>query len=138
MHQEAGYAAQHPARPAPWLVRERQILVIQPQRDSHINGKKPHIARETVKHSPNQCLLTRETCHLTIGRIAEICQHQQHHTHHIMRHILIIKHAACTHTQEDGKDGDGVGVNAQLVPKQCKHQADGAREMHIQPLFGIV
>ena len=54
-----------------------------------------------------------------------------------MHQIGVREHDACAYTQEYRYDCDHVGVDIQFVPEQGKRQTNGAREMHIQPLFSI-
>jgi len=40
--------------------------------------------------------------------------------------------------KEHRKDGDEVGGHTNLNPHQGKGETDGARKIHIKPLFGVV
>ena len=43
--------------------------------DGGIDRKEPYIAGKTVEDTPQKCLLACQTCHLTVGGVAEIGQH---------------------------------------------------------------
>ena len=55
-----------------------------------------------------------------------------------MKPVGEVEHPTCTDAQEDGEDGDGIGMDAQPIPQQGEHQADGAREVDIQPLLRVL
>ena len=55
-----------------------------------------------------------------------------------MPQIRIIEHDASPNAQEDGQDGDDIGMNIKLVPKQGKGQTYRTREVHVEPFFSIL
>jgi hypothetical protein len=49
-----------------------------------------------------------------------------------------VEHPPGTDAQEDGEDGNGIGMDTQPIPQQGKNQADGTREVDIQPLLRVL
>ena len=123
---------------APLHICARDVLIPQTEHDGQIDGKEPYVARETVEHTSDEGLLTRETRHLTVGGVAEIGEHQQQHTTDIVPQVGEIKHITSPHTEEDGEDGDDVGMDIELIPQQGERQSDGTGEVDIEPLLRIL
>ena len=123
---------------APLVIRKGDILMPETDHDTQVDGDKPHITGKTIEHSTNKGLLTRDTCHLSVGRVTEVGEHQQQHTTDIRPEVCILEHPSSCHSQEDGEDGDNVGMDFELVPQQGKSQTYRTRKVDIEPLFCIL
>jgi hypothetical protein len=55
-----------------------------------------------------------------------------------MAQIGEMEHPTCTRPEEERHDGDDVRMDAQPVPQEGKHQANGTREVNIQPLLRVL
>ena len=49
-----------------------------------------------------------------------------------------IEHHTSSHTKDNGENGDGIGMNAQLFPHQCKGKSYGSGEVNIKPFLGVL
>ena len=106
--------------------------------DGEIDEEEPHVLREAIKHAAHKGFLARQTCHLSVSGVAEVTEHQQQHTNKVVRKVGEVEHTACRRAEENGEDGDGIGMDAHLHPHEGKDQTDGTGEMYVKPLLGVV
>ena len=135
---EARHSTQHPTPNAPFHACKRDVFGHQSPRDGCVDGEKPKVARKTVEHSSDECFLARQSCHLAVGGVAEIGEHQQNHAPNVVREVAVMEHTTCAHAKENRQNRDDIRMNAQTVPKQRKHEADRSREVHVEPLLSVV
>jgi hypothetical protein len=138
MAQKSCQSRQTPYPDAPLDVCSGNQLPLHAKTQGNIDGDKPYIPGCSVEHTTHQCLLTGQTRHLPIGRIAEIGKHQQDYSQYVVCQVGIVEHPARSYTEEYRQHGDDVRMNAKFVPQQCKNKSYGSGEMYIQPLFCIV
>jgi len=138
MAAETCHHSQQEGTNAPRKRQTRYRLVPQAHNDRYVDGSEPHIARETIEYPSHEGLLAREACHLSIGRVTEVGKHQQDDTTEVMAPVGEVEHPPGTDAQEDGEDGNGIGMDTQPIPQQGKNQADGTREVDIQPLLRVL
>ena len=117
MQQYTCNSTEHKAPDAPLDIGTRDILMPQTGYNAQVDGCKPQIARESIEHSTYQGLLASDTCHLSIGRIAEVGKHQQQYAADIMHKVGVVEHPSCTHAQEYRNNCNNVGVDIHLVPQ---------------------
>ena len=118
-------------------VDKRNLLRHQAQTEGCIDAEEPHVAGKAVEHTAYKRFLVGEAGKLAVGRVAEVGEHQEDNTADVVGEVGVIEHQGGTHAQEDGKNGDGIGVNSELLPNQGKEQADGACKNFIEPLFRV-
>ena len=116
---------------------ERNRFVPQPHHDSDIYCKEPDVSRESVEHTAHKRLLARESGQLSVGGVAEIGKHQQHHSPYVRHYIVILEHPSCSSSEEYRQYGDGIGMNAQFLPHQCESQSYWPCEMHVKPFLRV-
>jgi len=114
------------------------VLTHHAEGECKIDKEEPYIARSPVQHAPHQGLLACQARHLSVGGIAEVGQHQQHHAKDVVSQICEVEHATSGGAEENAQDGDGVGMHAEFIPEEGKHQSDGACEVYVEPFFCIV
>ena len=128
----------HPAQQPPRAVGEGYCLVHEPVGEGCIDAEEPHIAREAVEHTSDECFLPREPGHLSVGGVAEVGEHQQHHTSKVMPQVGEDKHISRCYAKEDGQYCYDIGMYPKPVPEQCEDKSYRARKVHVEPLLGIV
>ena len=138
MAKEAGNDAQHPYPYSPVHRQTGYLLGHQAQTNGTVDEEEPHVAGKAVEHTPDERLLSREARHLSVGGVAEVGKHQQQHATEVVPQVVEIEHHAGCCAEENGEDGDHIRVDAQPDPAQGEEQTNGAREMHVQPLFCVV
>ena len=106
--------------------------------EGQIDSEKPHVARKSVEASADHGLLTRQARQLAVRGVAEVGQHQQHDAHEVVERVRVVEHPSRGQAEEDGDDGDGVGMDAQSLPDEGEEEADGAREMDVEPFLRVL
>ena len=79
-----------------------------------------------------------QTGHLAVSGVAEVGQHQEHHATDVPPQLRVIEAPAGTCAEKHREDGDEIGGDANLYPHQGKDKADGAGEIDVERLFGVV
>ena len=127
---EASERAEHPNPDAP--------LRHQSQTDGHVDGHKPDVASKSVEDASPAGLLSRHACQLSVGAVVEIRPDEQQNTDDGVSHVVEIEHHASCRTEEDGKNRHHIGVYAKEIKEISPKQAQWAREMYVEPFFGVL
>ena len=123
---------------APLDISTGDVLIPQTVDDGEIDAEEPHVACKAIEHTSDKRLLSRDTRHLTIGRVAEVGQHQQHDTTDVRPEIGIMEHPTSSGTKKDRNNSDDIRVNVELIPQQSKCQSDRTRKVYIEPLLCVL
>ena len=136
--QEARHGTGGQGTDAPTGFETGQGLRPKAEDEGQIDSEKPHVARKSVEASADHGLLTRQARQLAVGGVAEVGQHQQHDAHEVVDRVRVVEHPSRGQAEEDGDDGDGVGMDAQSLPDEGEEEADGAREMDVKPFLRVL
>ena len=104
----------------------------------HINGKEPHVAGKTVQDPPDQRLLPGHAGQLPVRTVIKVGPYQQDDAEDGMGHVGVIEHHAGRHAENDGQDSNDVRMNSKVIEELCPPQPEGASEMNVEPLFGVL
>ena len=135
---KTGKGAQQPNPNAPIYVSARHRLPLQAQANGGVDKEKPNVAGKAVENAPPTGFLARHTRQLSVGTVVEISPNEQQHAASVEPKIFKIEQHAGCRAEDNGKDGDDVGVRVETVEKVGPHQSERAREMYVQPFFCVL
>ena len=105
--------------------------------EGEVYAEKPDVACKPVDDAPHKGFLPRQPGQLSVGRVAEVGQHQQQHSERVVRQVGVIEHPCSRHSEHDRHRRDGVRVYAETLACQCHNQPYGPVEEHVKPLFRV-
>ena len=110
----------------------------QAKTDAEINGEEPGIASKAVEHSAEEGLLSGHAGQLPVRTVIKVGPYQQDDAEDGMGHVGVIEHHAGRHAENDGQDSNDVRMNSKVIEELCPPQPEGASEMNVEPLFGVL
>lgn len=135
---ETGIGTEQETTNAPMHLSERYILVPHAQGNGQIAEEIPHVAGKAVEHSADERLMVGQACHLPVGRVTEVGQHQQHHAADVPQQLGMIKTKSGARTKKHRQDGHEIRRHPNLNPHQRKSQSYRTRKINIEPFLSII